>query len=400
MRHCGRSRPCLQITLISRAAILFVAQAPPNIMRSRKHPVNSLRCRFAARGSSAKRICWGALVGLHTLAWTTLAIATPPGAARPEGPATPADARYIHWLEERSMLHQASALARRYSGNSIQWQHPYGEPQPRAAVARASVWFTAYPASTIAASPGASVLTTLADERLWRAFEVIGIQGIHTGPMKRSGGVRGRAYTPSVDGNFDRISFEIDPAFGTKAQYRAMVSAAAHHGAAVIGDIIPGHTGKGPDFRLAERAYADYPGIYHMVSIEPADWALLPPVPVGQDAVNLSPAAVDELQRKGYIVGQLHSGIFYAPGVKETDWSATDVIRGADGMRRRWVYLHYFKQGQPTLNWLDPSFAAERLVIGDAVDELGVLGDRMVRLDANGLLGIERNHAGQVQWAG
>jgi trehalose synthase len=298
------------------------------------------------------------------------------------------------------MLHQAAALARRYSGNSIQWQHPYGEPEPRAAVARASVWFTAYPASTIAASPGTSVLATLADERLWRAFQAIGIEGIHTGPMKRSGGVRGRAYTPSVDGNFDRISFEIDPAFGTEAQYKAMVAAAARHGAVVIGDIVPGHTGKGPDFRLAERAYADYPGIYHMVSIAPADWGLLPPVPGGQDAVNLSPAIVDELQRKGYIVGQLHSGIFYAPGVKETDWSATGVVRGADGVQRRWVYLHYFKQGQPTLNWLDPSFAAERLVIGDAVDELGVLGDRMVRLDANGLLGIERDRTGHVQWAG
>ena len=80
--------------------------------------------------------------------------------------------------------------------------------------------------------------------------------------------------------------------------------------------------------------------------------------------------------------------------MKETDWSATDIVRGVDGVRRRWVYLHYFKQGQPTLNWLDPTFAAERLVIGDAVDELGVLGDRMVRLDANGLLGIERNAAG------
>ena len=298
------------------------------------------------------------------------------------------------------MLHQAAALARRYSGNSIQWQHPYGEPQPRAAVARASVWFTAYPASTIAASRGTSVLATLADERLWRAFQAIGIDGIHTGPVKRSGGVRGRAYTPTIDGNFDRISFEIDPAFGTESQYKAIVSAAAAHGAVVIGDIIPGHTGKGADFRLAERAWADYPGIYHMVSIGPADWALLPPVPAGEDAVNLSPATVDELQRKGYIVGQLHSGIFYAPGVKETDWSATDVVRGADGVDRRWVYLHYFKQGQPTLNWLDPSFAAERLVIGDAVHELGVLGDRMVRLDANGLLGIERDRSGHVQWAG
>ena len=124
-----------------------------------------------------------------------------------------------------------------------------------------------------------------------------------------------------------------------------------------------------------------------MVRIEPADWGLLPPVPAGRDSVNLSPATVDALQAKGYIVGRLSSSIFYEPGVKDTDWSATDVVRGVDGVQRRWVYLHYFKQGQPTLNWLDPTFAAERLVIGDAVHELGVLGDGMLRLDANGLLG-------------
>jgi trehalose synthase len=327
--------------------------------------------------------------------------AAPAPQAAASQPAAPAavDAAYIQWLTERSMLHQAAQLAREYSGNSVQWRHAYGTPQPHAAVARASVWFTAYPASTIPASPGTSVLTTLADERLWRAFQTIGIQGIHTGPMKRSGGLDGYKYTPSIDGNFDRISFEIDPTFGTEAQYKAMVAAAREHGAIVIGDIIPGHTGKGADFRLAERDYADYPGIYHMVRVAPADWGLLPPVPPGHDAVNLSPATVDALQAKGYIVGQLHSGIFYEPGVKDTDWSATDVVRGADGIERRWVYLHYFKQGQPTLNWLDPSFAAERLVIGDAVHELGVLGDGMLRLDANGLLGIERNARG-VWWAG
>ena len=192
-----------------------------------------------------------------------------------------ADSAYVHWLEDRSMLHLAQALARRYSGNSIQWQHPYGVPQPRAASARASVWFTAYPASTISASPGASVLATLADERLWRAFQTIGIQAIHTSPMKRSGGVTGRVYTPSVDGNFDRISFDIDPSFGTEREYGRLVQVARSHGAIVIGDVVPGHTGKGPDFRLAERAYADYPGLYHMVRIEPADWGLLPAVARG-----------------------------------------------------------------------------------------------------------------------
>ena len=297
------------------------------------------------------------------------------------------------------MLHRAGAVARGYSGNSTQWHHPYGQPQPHAAVSRASVWFTAYPASTIADPAGASVLATLSNERLWRAFQEIGIQGLHTGPMKLSGGIRGYSYTPSVDGHFDRISFEIDPGFGTEAQYEALVATAHRHGAIVIGDIVPGHTGKGADWLLAERAYKDYPGLYSMVSIPPSDWGLLPPVPSGQDAVNLNPATVDALAAKGYIVGQLHSGIFYAPGVKVTDWSATGVVRGVDGVRRRWVYLHIFKQGQPTLDWLDPSFAAERLVVGDEVDEIGVLGDDMVRLDANSLLGMERAPDGRVWFA-
>jgi trehalose synthase len=309
------------------------------------------------------------------------------------------DSRYIQWLEERSMLRHAQVVARRYSGSSRQWHHTYGEPQPHAAVSRASVWFTAYPAATIAAPTDASVLATLADERLWRAFHEIGIQGIHTGPMKLSGGIQGHAYTPSVDGNFDRISFQIDPSFGTRAQYEALVAQAHRHGAIVIGDIVPGHTGKGADWLLAERAYRDYPGLYDMVSIPPSDWGLLPPVPAGRDAVNLSPAAVNALAAKDYIVGDLHSGIFYAPGVKVTDWSATGVVRGVDGVKRRWVYLHLFKQGQPTLDWLDPSFAADRLVIGDEVDEIGVLGDDMVRLDANSLLGLEREPDGRVLFA-
>lgn len=303
---------------------------------------------------------------------------------------------YIRWLEDRSMLHQAQVVAERYSGSKEQWQHPYGVPQARAATSRASVWFTAYPASTIAAAQGISVLTTLADERLWRAFRAIGIQAVHTGPMKRSGGVKDLSFTPSVDGNFDRISLDIDPDFGTEPEYKALVAAARAHGAVVIGDVVPGHTGKGADFRLAERAYRDYPGLYHMVRVDPADWSLLPPVPAGHDSVNLSPATVDTLQSKGYIVGMLSSRIFYEPGVKESDWSATDIVRGVDGVQRRWVYLHYFKQGQPTLNWLDPSFAAQRLVVGDAVHEIGVLGDGGLRLDANGLLGIEREANGRV----
>jgi len=305
---------------------------------------------------------------------------------------------YLRWLEDQSMLARAGKLARRYSGAGAMWRHPYARPQPRAASALASVWFTAYPASMIT-RPGTTVLGALGDEKLWSVFRDIGIRGMHTGPMKLSGGVVDRRFTPTVDGNFDRISFAIDPTFGTEAEYLRLTRTARAHGGVVIGDIIPGHTGKGPDFRLAERAYRDYPGIFHMVEIDPKDWPLLPPVPSGRDSVNLLPSVVDQLRERGYVVGRLPRTIFYAPGIKESDWSATAAVRGADGKSRRWVYLHYFKEGQPTLNWLDPSFAAQRLVLGDALHSLGTLGEGMLRLDANGFLGIEIDPRGGPAWS-
>ncbi|HMP41891.1 MAG TPA: hypothetical protein PKA05_16035, partial [Roseiflexaceae bacterium] len=155
-----------------------------------------------------------------------------------------------NWLIENSMLHQARRQARRYAGSGRLWQNPYGESRPRAAAALASVWFTAYPAAVITAA-SESVIEALGHEALWQALAAIGIQGIHMGPTKRSGGLSGHEYTPTIDGNFDRISFAIDPAFGTLDQFLAMSRTVAAHHAVLIDDIIPGHTGKGADFRLA-----------------------------------------------------------------------------------------------------------------------------------------------------
>ncbi|MCB8960641.1 MAG: maltose alpha-D-glucosyltransferase [Ardenticatenales bacterium] len=293
------------------------------------------------------------------------------------------------------MLAGAGQVAARLSGQKEQWQRPYAHTQPAAAAARASVWFTAYP-SAIMTQPGQTVLQALADPDLWAAFRDIGIAAVHTGPLKRSGGVTGRNYTPTIDGHFDRIGLEIDPQFGTDTDYRQMMAAANAAGLVVIGDIVPLHSGKGPDWRLAERAVDDYPGLYHMVEIAESDWDLLPDVPPGRDSVNLKPEVVDELARRQYIIGRLTRVIFYDPGVKESNWSATAPVRGADGVVRRWVYLHYFKEGQPVFNWLDQSFAAQRLIAGDIMHSLGVLGEGMVRLDANGFLGVERDEQGQV----
>jgi trehalose synthase len=308
------------------------------------------------------------------------------------------NAAYVEWLVRQSMLKDADVLARQLSGQPAMWRNPYARPDARRAIATSDVWFTAYPISLIT-RPGQSFLAALGDEELWSAFERIGITAIHTGPVKRAGGLQGWQETPSVDGHFDRISTQIDPAFGTEDEFRSLCDVADAHGGSVIDDIVPGHTGKGADFRLAEMGFKDYPGIYHMVEIPAEDWHLLPDEPEGVDAINLDAATEQELADRGYIIGALQRVIFYTPGVKETNWSATAPAVGTDGISRRWVYLHYFKQGQPSINWLDPTFAGMRLVIGDALHSLGDLGTSALRLDANGFLGVEKSAEGLPAWS-
>lgn len=314
------------------------------------------------------------------------------------GPPTGENPEYVAWLESESMLGDARGFARQFAGQGSMWQNPYAAPDPRAAIEKAAVWFTAYPISMMT-RPGANFLATLGDPHLWEAFRQIGITAVHTGPVKRAGGITGWDSTPSVDGHFDRISTQFDEVFGTEDEFRALCEVAAVHGGIVIDDIVPGHTGKGADFRLAEMKIGDYPGIYHMVEIPEEHWHLLPKVPRGKDSVNLDPKTERALADAGYIVGELQRVIFYEPGVKETNWSATAAVAGPDGTAHRWVYLHYFKEGQPSLNWLDPTFAGMRLVIGDALHSLGDLGSGALRLDANGFLGVEKSATGGPAWS-
>ncbi len=295
------------------------------------------------------------------------------------------------------MLTQAEHLADLVAGSRVQWQNRYSHPRPRDFVGNSSVWFTSYAKSVIAA-PGKSVLEALGDRSLLESFQRIGIDAIHTGPMKRAGGVTGREYTESIDGFFDRIELVIDPKFGDDEQYLGMIRTAAEHEISIIGDLVPAHTGKGPDFRLAERAYKNYQGLYTMVEIPQSLWDALGPVLDGNDSVNLALGTVQLLEDRGFIPGPLEAVPFYDPGVKDTNWSATNVVTGADGVDRRWVYLHMFKDGQPSLNWLDPSYAAQRVVMADVVQAIHVFGIGGLRLDANALMAVEGRPGLDKSW--
>ena len=304
---------------------------------------------------------------------------------------------YIGWLEERSMLHAAARDRRPLLRPGRPMAPPLRRDAP-ACCGHARLGLVHRLPGRHHFQAGESVLATLGDQALWQAFAEIGIQGIHTGPMKRAGGVTGYDFTPTIDGHFDRIGLEIDPQFGTVEEYAAMSRHAAARGAMVIDDIVPAHTGKGADFRLAELAYADYPGIYHMVEIAPADWPAAAACQMGATR-SISPRKPSPTSRPRA------TSSASSPASSSTSRASRRPIgapprrfSGVDGVARRWVYLHYFKEGQPTLNWLDPSFAAPRLVIGDALHSLSVLGAGMLRLDANGFLGVEP-HPGGPAWS-
>src|SRR5690606_37769088 len=90
---------------------------------------------------------------------------------------------YVEWRQEQSVLHDAEQVSRQLAGKHTMWSNPYASPAPRAALARASVWYTAYPLSHITTA-SQSYLGALGDPELWETFKQIGIDAVHTGPVK------------------------------------------------------------------------------------------------------------------------------------------------------------------------------------------------------------------------
>ena len=84
--------------------------------------------------------------------------------ARPQGEPVADNPAYLEWLISQSMLNDANELARQLSGSGSMLQNPFAHPDPRAAIRRAGVWFTAYPLSFVT-RPGQSFLAALGRRR-------------------------------------------------------------------------------------------------------------------------------------------------------------------------------------------------------------------------------------------
>lgn len=297
-------------------------------------------------------------------------------------------AEYIQFLEQNSMLFRAGLVANPISADGTQWGPEFGTPKPAEARDLASVWLFRYPLSTIPME-GSTVIATWADPNFWTTAGDLGIKLLRTNPVQRAGGIEEREFTPTVDGFFDRIGYDIAPELGTNEQFAQLVANANQNDATVGSDLVPTHSGLGPDFWLAARGYKDYPGLYSMVEIPEEHWGLLPAVDDQWSSEYVTIENAKRLEELGLIPGVFSVADADPNADQWSGWRALAPIVGVDGKTRRSVYAHVFKPEQPLYNWLDPTFSAQRLNISDAANHILNRGVPMLRLDANTFLGLE-----------
>lgn len=259
-------------------------------------------------------------------------------------------------LETDSMLFQAKTIAKTYAPLVAKASPPNPAPQTDALLTYASNWFSIDLATV--ETKGKSVLETLANPLLWDCLAQIGIEGVELKGLKSQG---------------PQSHFQIDPQWGTEANYRTLANEASKKGICLIGKIIGNATGKGADFALALKNVGAYPELYAMVEIAPQDWDLLPDVNHHTFAANIPWLTVQKLHNKGYIPSH------FEPYVKESSWNATEPISG-EGKMRRWIYLRN-EMGFPYLDWLNPSFGALRLAAADCLYTLFALGQPILQFD-------------------
>jgi hypothetical protein len=252
-----------------------------------------------------------------------------------------------HPLLSQSMLFQAEEITRKYAPDMVRKPPPSNTPRTQNLLEETSNWLLL----DLARVPKGSCapLRSLSQMALWDLMAEIGLDGVYLQHLKSKEG--------------GQIRFGIDPLYGSEEDYKKWASLAQKKGFSLIGSLIGVATGRGADFALALKNVADYPSLYSLIEVASEDWPLLPKPNGKAFSTNIPWLWVEALHKKGYIPDH------YNPYVKESEWNATQPIRGEDQKVRRWIYLRT-AEGNPRLDWMSPTFATEKLAAGDALQSL------------------------------
>ena len=243
-----------------------------------------------------------------------------------DGDPSAANPVYVEWLREQSMLGDAKLLADAALRPGQHVAEPVRRTRTRARRSSARpVWFTAYPLSLDHRGRASRSWPRSATEELWQAFsdDRHRRRPHRARSSRRAGSTAGgprRRSTATSTASACRSTRRSAP----RSEFRRLCAIAAEYDGTVIDDIVPGPHRQGrrlPARRDGPRGLSRASTTWSRSSRRTG--TCCPEVPDGQRLVNLDAETEAQLERAGYIIGRLQRVIFYEPGVKETNWSAT-----------------------------------------------------------------------------
>lgn len=327
---------------------------------------------------SASRLLASAALPVVLLGSCAPAPSSPENAAlagRP-GPA------YIQWLEEQACLRKAPELTAVVSGSSLGWRR---SSRSSLLPEDCRLWFRASPALT-AWGGQTSMTAALTQRHVAQRLAELGVQGVVLAGLADTGDEwAGRS--PASGLGEDGVSLNFGRLAGTESEYGQWLNDLALVGLLAGGELLPAHTGMGPDFFLSTRAVRDYPGLYAMTELPQELWPLLPSLKE-DDVAPLSPGATAALAARGALPPALTQD---QPsfGAIPRGWAVTGPVTGVDGARRRWAYRWFVRPDRPALHWDDPSGSTRRVMEAGLIQQIGLWHQALVGVRVGAWLGLD-----------
>ncbi|MCL1985058.1 MAG: hypothetical protein FWG59_01225, partial [Betaproteobacteria bacterium] len=309
-----------------------------------------------------------------------------------ESPVPRADPGYLQWLEKQSMLAEAGELARIVSGSELPWRTPVTSGQLGILLDAADTWLYVHPSSLLTEG-NRPAFRELADGTCLGLLEQTGIRGIFVAPANESGSAwRAKSNPNRAETDDDPISLHFSEHAGSDKDFKQLAVQAEKRRIQLGGDILSPATGTGPDFALATRALREYPGAYVMVEIPRANWTALPSAP-SSNSLDGQPLTAEQLamlsQERLLPPSMTRDSLAWAT---RGGWAATGEIRCVDGQLRRWVFRYHQRPALPLLSWEDPSGAAQRILSGSIIQQVGVLRQALAGVHIDPLLGLDASY--------
>lgn len=322
---------------------------------------------------------------------------------------------YVQWLEKQSILRQSEKLLSVVSGTPLVWGASGSVRNTTPLLNAADVWLDFDPSrAALGEKMGESALAALPRALPPRLLASLGIRGIFlSGVTENAGGWNitpgGRALSRESEAviglRFASSAAVKDAVDAPSRDYVLLDERCAEEGVILGGEILPGSTGMGPDFRLARMGLSRYADLYMMVEAPREIWSLLPAeaprrspgatddhtgkkeTDDAEDVAPLPSAAVAELIRRGVLPSAFSRDM--QRSLPRGGWAATAPLTGTDGVSRRWIYRYADTPRVLPLHWDSPRSSARQALSASIIRQAGLLHQPLLRVSLSDMAGLE-----------